>query len=174
LINDILDLNKIIAGKLSLFIEEDIDLYPEIQTAVEMGEALVKDKPVVFVQEIDAGLPFVRGDRRRIRQVLINLVSNAAKFTDDGRITFTAKRFDDHILFGVCDTGPGVPAEMQAAIFEPFVQTEIGSKHAQGTGLGLPISKSLVEAHGGRIWVESEVGQGSAFYATLPLENNQG
>jgi two-component system sensor histidine kinase TorS len=98
------------------------------------------------------------------------LISNAVKFTEEGAITLSVKKQDQHVLFSVKDTGPGIDPEQQTVIFEPFVQTETGLKHAGGTGLGLPISKRLVEAHGGRLWIESTVGQGSNFYFSLPVE----
>lgn len=92
------------------------------------------------------------GDKRRIRQILLNLVSNAAKFTDEGMVTLSVKNRGDHLLLAVIDSGPGIAADMQSLIFEPFMQTEDGIRHAQGTGLGLPIAKSLVAAHGGDLW----------------------
>ena len=136
----------------------------------EITETLLRGKPVQFVQEIDPALPLISGDRRRIRQILINLVSNAVKFTEQGMVTLRAHAQGDHVLFAIMDTGPGIAAEMQAAIFEPFVQTGMGSQHVQGTGLGLPITKSLVEAYGGRLWLESEVGEGATCYVSLPAQ----
>jgi signal transduction histidine kinase len=121
------------------------------------------------VRDIDAKMPLLVCDKRRIRQVLLNLVSNAVKFTEQGTITLSAKMYDDKIHIAVMDTGPGISADQQDMIFEPFVQTEAGIKHAGGTGLGLPISKSLTTAHGGRLWVESAPGQGAAFHVELPL-----
>jgi signal transduction histidine kinase len=124
------------------------------------------------VQDIDDNLPLLTGDKRRIRQILLNLTSNAAKFTDDGTITLSAKNRGDHVQLAVIDSGPGIKLEMQKIIFEPFMQTADGVKHADGTGLGLPITKSLVEAHHGRIWLESESGEGAAFYVALPIQMN--
>src|SRR4030065_2514405 len=94
-------------------------------------------------------LPLTACDRRRIRQVLLNLLSNAIKFTDQGSITLSAKKKGDEFIFAVMDTGPGIPQVMQVRIFEPFVQATDDIKHTQGTGLGLPISRSLVAADGG-------------------------
>jgi signal transduction histidine kinase len=101
--------------------------------------------------------------------VLLNLLSNAVKFTEEGSITLSAKKKGEESIFAVMDTGPGIPQEMQARIFEPFVQATDDVKHTQGTGLGLPISRSLVEAHGGELWVESNLGEGTTFFFTLPF-----
>ena len=175
LINDVLDISKIQAGKLSLYIEQDVDLNEEIQTVVDMAEPLLQKQnallkqPIRFIQDIDDNLPLTAADRRRIRQVLLNLLSNAIKFTEQGSITLSAKKKGEEFIFAVMDTGPGIPQEMQARIFEPFVQTIDGIKHAQGTGLGLPISRSLVQAHGGDLWVESKVNEGTTFFFTLPF-----
>jgi signal transduction histidine kinase len=170
LINDVLDISKVQAGKLNLFVENDVDLYAEIKAVVGMIEPMLKNKPVQFVQNIDDDLPLLTGDKRRIRQIMLNLVSNAAKFTDEGSITLSLKNGGDHVQLAVIDCGPGITPDLQEIIFEPFMQTPDGVKHAEGTGLGLPITKSLVEAHGGRIWLESEPGNGAAFYVTLPLQ----
>lgn len=173
LINDVLDITKIEAGKMKLFIEEDIDLRDDIQHVIDTAATLLQNKPVRLVTQIDENLPGVLGDKRRIRQVLLNLMSNACKFTEEGQITFAAAHKTspqgDIILFAIVDTGPGIPTDEQATIFEPFIQTEAGIQHAGGTGLGLPISKRLIEAHGGRIWLESAPGQGAAFYVSLPV-----
>jgi signal transduction histidine kinase/HAMP domain-containing protein len=174
LINDVLDISKIQAGKLSLYIEEDVNLNEEIQAVVDMAEPLLqkqnamREQPIRFIQDIDKDLPLTACDRRRIRQVLLNLLSNAIKFTEQGSITLSVKKKEKEFIFAVMDTGPGIPREMQARIFEPFVQATGDNKHSQGTGLGLPISRSLVEAHGGELWVESKMGEGTTFFFTLP------
>jgi signal transduction histidine kinase len=105
-----------------------------------------------------------------LRQVLLNLTSNAIKFTNEGTITVSVKNHGQDVLFAVIDTGPGIPPDKQDLIFEPFIQAENGERQLQGTGLGLPISRSLVRAHGGELWAESEGGEGSAFFFTLPVE----
>jgi signal transduction histidine kinase len=168
LINDVLDVTKVQSGMLNLFIEDNVNLYEEVEAVAAVAETMLQDKPVDFVQEVEQGLPLIRGDRRRIRQILLNLLGNAAKFTDDGRITLHVQRRGDDIYMAVSDTGPGIAPEKQSIIFEPFVQTETGIQHANGTGLGLPISRWLVEAHGGRLWVESEMERGSTFHLLLP------
>jgi len=100
---------------------------------------------------------------------LLNLLSNAIKFTEQGSITLSAKKKGDEFIFAVMDTGPGIPREMQSRIFEPFVQAKNDIKHTQGTGLGLPISRSLAQAHGGDLWVESTIDEGTTFFFILPF-----
>jgi signal transduction histidine kinase len=171
----VLDISKIQADKLSLYIEEDVNLNDEIKAVVDMAEPLLQkqnaalEQPIRFIQDADYDLPLTACDRRRIRQVLLNLLSNAIKFTAQGSITLSAKKKGDEYIFAVMDTGLGIPQEMQARIFEPFVQATSDIKHLQGTGLGLPISRSLVEAHGGELWVESNMGEGTTFFFTLPF-----
>jgi signal transduction histidine kinase/PAS domain-containing protein len=173
LINDILDISKIEAGQLKLLVDKDIDLNEELQSVVASTESLLGEKQghINFITDIDPGLPRVVGDKRRIRQILLNLLSNAVKFTDEGSITLSAKKRQDEILFLISDTGPGVREEDRDLIFEPFRQTEKGIVHAGGTGLGLPITQRLVEAHGGRLWMESEVGDGTMFFVALPIQS---
>lgn len=175
LINDVLDISKIQAGKLSLYIEENVNLNDEIRAVVDMAEPLlgkhnaILEQPIGFIQDIDNDLPLVACDRRRIRQILLNLLSNAIKFTEEGSITLSVKTNEEEIIFAVMDTGPGIPQELQSRIFEPFVQVTDDIKHTQGTGLGLPISRSLVQAHGGVLWMESLVGEGTTFFFSLPF-----
>jgi len=169
LINDILDISKIQAGKLTLFIEPEVDLYSVLNTVIETIQPMFKDKQVELIQDIDNNLPLISGDKRRIRQVLLNLLSNAIKFTDEGTVTLSVKVEDTEVMFAVIDTGIGIAPDAQSAIFEPFVQTANGIKLEQGTGLGLPISLSLVQAHGGELRMESQPGEGAAFYFSLPI-----
>jgi signal transduction histidine kinase len=113
----------------------------------------------------------VTGDERRIRQILFNLLSNAVKFTPaGGRIDVSAARVNGEIQVAVADTGSGIAPQDIDRIFEEFQQTDVGAKQQEGTGLGLALSKRLVELHGGRIWVESELGVGSRFVFTLPAD----
>lgn len=174
LINDVLDISKIQSGMLTLLVEENIDLHEEIEKAQAIIEPLLADKPIHLVLDIDPRLPPMHGDRQRIRQVLINLLSNAVKFTKEGAVTLNVRGQDSQVLIAVIDTGPGINPEMQKLIFEPFVQTETGIQHAASSGLGLPISKSLVEAHGGQLWVESELGKGTVFYVLFPTRLEKG
>jgi len=171
LINDILDVSKVQSGMLTLFLEDDVELQPLIDTGIHTVESLLVGKPVALVTEVSPDLPNILCDRRRIQQVLLNLLANAAKFTDEGTITLKACRQGADIAFDVIDTGEGISVEQFETIFEPFIQTESGMKHAGGTGLGLPITKSLVEAHGGQIWLESQPGKGSSFMFTIPIES---
>jgi signal transduction histidine kinase len=169
LINDVLDITKIQSGTLTLFVETNLNLQTELESVVNAAQTLLRNKAVDLITDIDPDLPVISGDKRRIRQVLLNLLSNAAKFTEEGSVTLTARRRNGEVLFSVRDTGPGIARDQQEIIFEPFIQTATGIQHAGGTGLGLPISKSFVEAHGGRLWVESEPAKGSTFYFTLPV-----
>jgi signal transduction histidine kinase len=173
LINDVLDISKMQAGMLSLFIEEKINLNDELDTVSATVESFFKSSRTQFVRDIDKDLPLVSGDKRRIRQVLLNLVSNAAKFTETGTVTLSAKKRSDSVLFAVLDTGPGIAKEEQALIFQPFIQTDTGIRHANGTGLGLAIARHLAEAHDGKLWVESEPGDGAAFYFMLPCKGTR-
>lgn len=170
LINDVLDISKIEAGSLRLFIENNVDLAKELETVARTGKTLLADKPVELNIDIQGTLPLLQGDKRRIRQIMLNLVSNACKFTDEGSVTIKAKQCDNEIFLSVKDTGPGIEAKDHDAIFETFLQTETGLRKGGGTGLGLPISKKLAEAHGGRMWLESEPGAGAEFFVVLPLQ----
>jgi GAF domain-containing protein/CheY-like chemotaxis protein len=170
LINDILDISKIEAGKMELAFEM-VDLEEVVRGVMATAVALVKDKPVELQQSIPADLPAVIGDNRRIRQVLLNLVSNAAKFTDEGFIRVEVWADEEFVTVSVADSGIGIPPDKLPHIFEAFTQVDASpARKYGGTGLGLTISKSFVELHGGRIWAESEVGQGSTFYFTLPVQ----
>jgi signal transduction histidine kinase len=169
LINDVLDMTKIEAGMIELFIE-NVDLGPVMAHVLETSKALRQDKPIEVLAEVAPNLPVIQADERRVRQIMLNLVSNAMKFTLQGSVTVGAQLHDDHVLLFVRDTGPGISPEEQEIIFKPFRQTKQGAKHVSSTGLGLPISRHLAEAHGGRLWVESEVGHGTTFFATLSLQ----
>ena len=169
LINDVLDITKIEVGMLELFME-DVDLNKAIKAVLSTGKGLVKDRPITLVTDIDPDLPKIRGDRRRLHQVFLNLLSNAVKFTPQGEVRFTAKTSGDEVLITVKDTGVGIAPEEQDLVFESFRQSESGRQSSGGTGLGLPISKHFVEAHGGRIWLESAVNEGTTFHVALPKE----
>lgn len=170
LINDVLDVTKIQSNMLKLFIEEGFSVAQELEKLSASAEKMLENKPVKLVLDVDKNLPLITCDKRRIRQIFYNLVSNALKFTEEGTITISARHSDGQLLFTVLDTGPGIAPEEQGKIFEPFIQTEAGIKHASGTGLGLPISKQLAAAHGGRLWVESKPGEGAKFCLLLPMK----
>jgi signal transduction histidine kinase len=171
LINDVLDISKIESGSLKLYIEEDINLNEEMQKVLRTGEGLLNDKPVNILTHIPKDLPRVSGDKRRINQIMLNLISNACKFTDEGTITVSASQENGFITFTVKDSGPGIAPEDHKAVFENFKQTETGLRQGGGSGLGLPISRKLAEAHGGQLWFESERDQGTTFFVKLPIQS---
>jgi signal transduction histidine kinase len=171
LINDVLDMSKIESGSLSLFIENNVELPAILDTVIRTAKGLLAEKPVTLETDIAPDLPPLRGDRQRILQVLLNIMANACKFTEAGHIKLRARQVDDEIIFAVEDTGPGITLQDQPAVFEAFKQTETGLRQGGGTGLGMPISKNLVEAHGGRLWLESEPGKGTTFFVALPIES---
>ena len=172
MINNLLDISKLEDGSLKL---EYSQLEPKdlITRAVEQVASLVSDKNLDLTQDITAELPAFAGDEDKLRRTLVNLLGNAFKFTpSNGNVTVMARRGEDEgeLLFAVRDTGEGIPAEAFTHIFEKFGQVEnrqAGRK--MSTGLGLTFCKMAVEAHGGRIWVESTLGQGSTFFFTIPL-----
>lgn len=170
LINDVLDISKIEAGSLRLFVEKDVCLEDEIHTVAATAEALLKEKPVALKLELEPDVPLLVGDRRRVRQLLLNLVSNACKFTENGSITIALERQEQDIVISVRDTGPGIPSQELEAVFEAFRQTQAGLRLGSGTGLGLAISRRLAQAHGGQLVLESEEGVGSTFIVTLPSQ----
>ena len=169
LINSILDMSKIEAGKMELVIEE-LALPPILDAVLDTAKALVKDQPVELRTALPDELPTVWADAQRVRQVLLNLLSNAAKFTDEGEITLSAEVASEFVTISVADSGIGIDPEAQNRLFIPFQQVDGSTtRRAGGTGLGLAISRSFVEMHGGEIWVESEPGQGAKFSFTLPI-----
>ncbi len=169
LINDVLDLSKIEAGQLKLSLD-DYSLSDVVLGVVSAVEPLAAEKQLAFKAEVAADLPTGRGDGRRLSQVLLNLVGNAIKFTDKGKVAIRASATNGAFTVAVCDTGPGIPVADQAKIFEEFQQADSSiTRKKGGTGLGLSIAKRIIEMHGGRIWVESEPGKGSTFYFSLPV-----
>jgi signal transduction histidine kinase len=169
LINDVLDLSKVEAGQVELQLEPFW-----LQDALERGVSMVRERAtqdgVQVTLHANGGLDLVRGDERRISQVIFNLLSNAVKFAPaGGLIDVTATQSNGEIRVSVADTGPGIAAEDLDRIFEEFQQTDAGARQQEGTGLGLALSKRFVEMHGGRIWCDSQIGKGSTFIFTLPL-----
>jgi signal transduction histidine kinase len=168
LINDVLDLSKVEAGQLEL------EVAPfSLRDALERGVVMVRERATKDGVEVAVGtvpdVDVVTGDERRIRQVVFNLLANAVKFTPaGGAVGVRATQVDGEVRVLVADTGPGIAPEDHERIFEEFQQTEAGVEQREGTGLGLALSKRLVELHGGRIWVDSELGKGSTFVFTLP------
>jgi signal transduction histidine kinase len=171
IINDILDLSRVDAGKLDLEIQP-VDLSPVIKGVLSTAVGLVGDKGnrVKLLKDLPDPLPMVMGDPLRIRQVLLNLYSNAAKFTDSGYIKLKVWAEDKEVFFAVEDTGIGIAESDRATIFEEFRQGTAGRKKGrQGAGLGLAISQQLLRLMNGRLWFESILGKGSTFLLALPL-----
>jgi signal transduction histidine kinase len=168
LINDVLDLSKVEAGQVEL------EVAPfSLREALERGVVMVRERATKDGVRIglSAGpeVDTVEGDERRIRQVIFNLLSNAVKFTPaGGAVNVSATQVDGEVRVSVADTGAGIAPEDQERIFEEFQQTGAGVEQREGTGLGLALSKRLVELHGGQIWVDSKLGEGSTFVFTLP------
>lgn len=169
LINDVLDLSKIEAGRLKLSIN-DYSMQGVIEAAVTSVEALAMEKKLDLKINIREDLAKGKGDEQRISQVILNLLGNAIKFTDQGEVKVEAKISNGDYLVSISDTGPGLTAEDQQKIFEEFRQADGSSTRKKGgTGLGLSISKKIVEMHKGSIGVESTLGEGSTFWFTLPI-----
>jgi signal transduction histidine kinase len=169
IVSDFLDISKIEAGRLDL-IKKRIDLYQLIHGSLKSYTPMAMIKRIAITTVIEPGLPEINGDQRRLEQVLSNLISNAIKFTSAGGvIEIGARRLNDDIRFWVRDTGEGIPAEEIGDLFEKYYQGASGKlSPSRGTGLGLVICKKIAEAHGGRIVVESRVGEGSIFAVDLP------
>ncbi len=169
LINDVLDLSKIEAGQLTLALS-NYSLKEVVHGVYSAIEPLASEKKIALRIELPSQLPQGRGDERRLTQVLLNLVGNAIKFTDEGEVVVKASATNGSFNLSVRDTGPGIGESDQAKLFQEFQQADNSiTKKKGGTGLGLAISKRIIELHGGKIWVESRVGQGSTFSFTLPV-----
>lgn len=169
LINDVLDLAKLEAGKID-WKTEPISVNQILEQATAATSTLFEAKRLELIKDIEEKLPKIVGDRDRLVQVVINLVSNAVKFTEKGSVTCRVRRIDNAIAISVIDTGIGVAETDQSQVFEQFKQIgDTLTDKPKGTGLGLPICKQIVEHHGGKIWVESELGKGSNFSFTLPI-----
>ena len=173
LINDILDLSKIEAGKMELELS-DFHLPSAIDSALTLVRERATRRSITLQAAVDGQVGEVRADERKVRQVMLNLLSNAIKFTPEGgRIEVRAVPVDGSVEVSVTDTGVGIAPEDQEAVFEEFRQVGTADKRVEGTGLGLALSRKFVELHGGRIWVKSQVGVGSTFAFTLPLTIGQ-
>lgn len=180
LINNVLDYSKIEADKLELHWTDQVDLGQLIRSALTTTEGLINSKPIGLQQELPNDLPLVRADSTRLNQILLNLLSNAAKFTAAGQIAIQARVveglgprseiIEPFVEVSVKDTGLGIAPDNLTKIFEPFSQVDQSSaREAEGTGLGLSITQHLIDLHGGRIWAESQLGQGSTFTFILPV-----
>ena len=169
LINDVLDIAKMEAGKLD-WKQDNISIETVIERSLAATSGLFVTQNLELIKNIEPEIPQIIGDENRLIQVLINLISNAVKFTDEGSISCSAKVNSNNIIVSVTDTGSGISQEDQAKVFDKFKQVgEIFTDKPQGTGLGLPICKQIIEHHGGNIWVNSELDQGSTFSFSIPI-----
>lgn len=169
LVDDVLDLSQIDAGQMAL-LKERVGLSQIIAGAVTAVQPLFNTKGLTLQTDIPSNLPLLHCDRTRIRQVLLNLLSNAGRFTEQGGVRVQARQKRNQVIVSVTDTGPGISADEIDEVFKPFQQLD-GSIHSHwaGSGLGLSISKHFVELHEGKMWLESEEGQGTTFFFGLPL-----
>jgi len=168
LINDVLDLAKIEAGKMEWNMET-VSMGEVAERAIAATTALFENKSLVLDKNIQLNIPDITGDRDKLIQVMVNLISNSVKFTPAGKVTCKVSRKKNEIVVSISDTGIGIAPQDHAAVFEQFRQVgDTLTDKPKGTGLGLPICKEIVEHHGGRIWVESELGKGSTFSFALP------
>ncbi|BCL38010.1 PAS domain S-box protein [Nostoc sp. MS1] len=172
LINDVLDIAKMEAGKVEWQMQP-INLSELLDWATTATAALFETNGLQLITEIDSSVPQIIGDRNRLLQVLINLISNAVKFTQSGSVTCQVKQERDGVCISIIDTGIGIAPEDQPKVFEKFRQVgDTLTDKPKGTGLGLPICKQIIDHHGGRIWVESEIGKGSTFSFLIPVYAN--
>ncbi len=170
LINDVLDLAKIEAGKME-WSEEWVSISEIVERAASATSALFDQKNLHLERNYSVDLPDIRGDRDKLIQVVVNLLSNAVKFTESGTVTCKVSRTEQEIIVDITDTGIGIAAEDHSAVFEQFRQVgDTLTDKPKGTGLGLPICKEIVEHHGGTIWLESAPGKGSTFSFSIPLQ----
>ena len=171
LINDILDLSKVEAGRMELEVT-DVSLPATLRSGLHIHEGQAAQSGVKLGLRVDPAEIVVQADERKLRQVVFNLLSNAVKFTPPGgRVDVSAQMTDGVVEVAVADTGSGIAVEDQELIFEEFQQArgEDGGQQQEGTGLGLPLARRLIELHGGRLWVASAPGKGSIFRFTLPV-----
>jgi signal transduction histidine kinase len=173
LINDVLDLSKVEAGRMELEIN-DVLLADALRSGLALQGERATRAGIALGLSVEPSNIVIRADERKLRQVVFNLLSNAVKFTPNGgHVDVSARITDGVVEIAVADTGPGIAPEDQELIFEEFQQAPVASGgHVEGTGLGLPLSRKLVEIHGGRLWVESAVGAGSTFRFTMPADGN--
>lgn len=170
LIDDVLDLSQIEAGQMTL-VKERLNLGEIIEAAAIAVRPLFASKNLYLRLDIPSALPAIFADRTRIREVLLNLLSNAGRFTESGGVEVRAWQEGGDVVVAVKDTGPGIAPEMRDRIFKPFQQLDTSlSRRYGGSGLGLSISRRFVELHGGQMWFESQVGAGTTFYFRLPVD----
>lgn len=171
LVNDVLDLSQVEAGRMALS-RDWISPEKVITEALAVVKGLFKSKNLYVQSEITPNLPFIYADETRIRQVVINLLSNAGRYTARGGVVIKSREVSGQVLFSVSDTGTGISPTDQERIFEPFQQANTSTRRREGgSGLGLTISKQFVEMHGGKMWLESQLRVGTTIYFSLPTEN---
>ncbi|MEL0158524.1 MAG: ATP-binding protein, partial [Deltaproteobacteria bacterium] len=171
LVNDILDFSKLQKQQLEIQ-HKPVDLFQVTEKSLALLKPLHREKPIDLQNELTKDLPLVDGDEDRIQQILFNLLGNALKFTESGEVRLSAVVQDGWVEVAVADTGIGIPQDKQERIFDAFEQGDASTERTHGgTGLGLSVAKQLIELHGGRIWLESVVGQGSVFRFTLPCSS---
>jgi len=169
LINDLLDISRIEAGKVKLDMRE-IDIEEIITQVITLTNPIIRNKSLQVIQSIREPLPKIMADKDKLMQVIINLISNAIKFTDEGCIVCSARVVDESIIVSISDTGVGIREEDKKYIFEKFSQVgDTLTSKPTGTGLGLAICKYIIEEHGGKIWVESEIEKGTDFSFSIPI-----
>ena len=168
LVNDVLDLSQVEAGRMSL-IKDWTTLQELVEVAISATKVLFDNKGLYLEADLPEAPVQVFCDRTRIREVLLNLLSNAGRFTEQGGVRVKAQAQAGSLVISVSDTGPGISPENQSRLFEPFQQLDNSIRRQGGSGLGLSISKRFVEMHDGKMWLESQMGQGTTFYFTLPL-----
>jgi signal transduction histidine kinase/DNA-binding response OmpR family regulator len=174
LIDDVLDLSQIEAGRMGL-VKEPISIQAVVAEAISTVSHLFESKRLSLTTKLPDELPLIPADRTRVRQVLINLLNNAARFTDQGGVTITVTADPREVTVAVTDTGIGIAEEDLPKVFEEFRQLDASiRRRSGGSGLGLAISKKFVELHGGRMWVTSKIGEGTTFYFTLPVREELG
>ena len=170
LVNDVLDLSQVEAGRMAIS-RSWASLENATTEALSVVQGLFESKGLYLKSEISPGLTTLYFDETRIRQVMINLLSNAGRFTERGGVTLRCRVEGDDAIVSVADTGPGIARKDQERVFEPFQQVDASIRRRfGGSGLGLTISKQFVEMHGGKMWLESELGEGTTFSFSLPIE----
>jgi len=170
LVDDLLNISRLEAGTME-FDMSPIDMKKLIESCANQMLPKIKEKGLELVLDLPEKLPVIKGDEFRLSQVLTNLLDNAIKFTEKGKITVRARQEGDNLIVSIEDTGIGIAKEHMPKLFTKFFQAEMSAKRRhEGTGLGLAISKGIIEAHGGKIWAESELGKGSVFSFSLPVE----
>jgi len=171
LVNDVLDLSQVEAGRMALS-RAWVDMTPLLDGAVGVVRSLYESRKLYLTLEIDPNLPLVYCDETRVRQVIINLLGNAGRFTEQGGVVLRCGQSNREVVINVADTGPGIADKDQERIFEPFQQADVSTRRRQGgSGLGLTISKQFVEMHGGAMWLESKEGVGTTISFSLPVED---